>query len=837
MNMEKLKKIVNKYGFIFVFFIGMLLCFWKKDSYLQTTIVLNPDSQIVFSTENVLEQTWQPHVKKITEISIPYSASDTFKADLKLEVFSDDRTELLVTKIIEKEFVKDEHGFINFVFDELRVTLGERYRIQISFENAEMETYILVDSGRNYMGCSIDGQECNEAAAMNITFVKNSRIFWLFAIMFPVVSFSFLFMVLWERKWEEVIALAAIISIFPMYCLGLMEHLTGGIAVTYILAAAALVAAIYLYSKNEKDWRAFVSPGLIVWGILVVVILITCQGIWLARWDEYSHWGLAVKDMFYYDSFAKHYDTTVMLPRYVPFSTLAEYLYIYMNGLFSEDIIYVAFQIMLLNGIIIICHIANKKRRYIVPAVTAMIFVPIIFFRDVSSCIYVDPMLAIFAFYVLACYFGEKSSFFNWLRIFAGLFALVTTKDMGFAIAGLLTLIMMADTIYAQWRNRKLEVGKLVMPFCSLLGVVIFFMSWQIYLTIPYDIPMETDKMNEVQEINSGTTKKVQDSVEASGISIEGIKDFLTLKGEGYQYLSVKNYIVKLFDGDAYFIGNIGISCMDISIVLLVLTCLLGYIGVWGKWKYTMLSFGMFSFVASIVYYAFLELLYVFTFTQDEALTSASYERYIGSILCGEIITFIYILFQKLVETNDREKVAYGLALGLSAFIVIAVPFKNFVVTNREISVAEHMKYGFSDMEEVLRSFSKRGEKVYFVCNNSNGGSYFMFRNSASPLHVPYRKVNLAVSEERVQQYKEMYENLGATMKARSILTVEQWKEELKECDYVFVMITDWIFEQDYAEVFEDIETLDNGTFYKVVDNNGDISLSFIGQVPVRGYY
>ncbi len=47
-------------------------------------------------------------------------------------------------------------------------------------------------------------------------------------------------------------------------------------------------------------------------------------------------------------------------------------------------------------------------------------------------------------FYVLICYFSEKMSAFNLLRIAGGLFALSTTKDMGMVIAGLITMIMLA---------------------------------------------------------------------------------------------------------------------------------------------------------------------------------------------------------------------------------------------------------------------------------------------------------------------------------------------------------------------------------------------------------
>ena len=86
-----MKKILQKNWFFFILLLGMAAVFAKRYIYLPTDVVSHPDSQIRFSTQDgVLEQTWQPTVKVITGIDMPYYAEDDFSCDVQLKIFSDD---------------------------------------------------------------------------------------------------------------------------------------------------------------------------------------------------------------------------------------------------------------------------------------------------------------------------------------------------------------------------------------------------------------------------------------------------------------------------------------------------------------------------------------------------------------------------------------------------------------------------------------------------------------------------------------------------------------------------------------------------------------------------
>ena len=76
--MEIIWKIRKNWGFG-VIFLGIVFLFFRRYVYLPMAVVSQPDSQISFSTQDgVMEQTWQPTVKGITGVKIPYFSEDDF---------------------------------------------------------------------------------------------------------------------------------------------------------------------------------------------------------------------------------------------------------------------------------------------------------------------------------------------------------------------------------------------------------------------------------------------------------------------------------------------------------------------------------------------------------------------------------------------------------------------------------------------------------------------------------------------------------------------------------------------------------------------------------------
>ncbi|MCI8357942.1 MAG: hypothetical protein HFI51_07335 [Lachnospiraceae bacterium] len=880
--MKNIKNFVKKNILFILLAAAVLLTVILRNSSFSIPIVSEPDSEIEFSTEQtVLEQTWQPNVKNIIGIRIPYVSTADFTADLRLTIYSDHYTEILASAEQQGVFRAGEEGVLELHFPKCSIVPGERLRIQFDFAAVSGEGALLIASGSRYGGCMIDGSAYKGAAAFEILSEKPSLPFKLLAIGGPFAAFSLLFMLLWNRKWEECVGLSMFAIVSLLYAAGLFDKLPAGMILVYVSAGIAFFASIYLFHKKKIQVKSLYSPALIVYGLLCVLIVLNCRGAWFARWDEYSHWGLAVKDMFFYDSFAKHVNTTVMIPRYVPFTTLIEYFFVFAEGLFSQEMVYIAYQTAMLNILIDICGIGRKRKLYLLPAAAIMVLLPVIFFGDVYNCIYVDPMLAVLMAYVLICYYTEGLRGFNLLRILGGLMALTLTKDMGMVIAGLLTAVMIADSLYhALHRKKKIAVSLLGPCGCALFVLGIYF-SWQIYMGIPAKAPVseaaaanqgitetsaeskddaenptmlagiyeETASASEsftgeleadgeealFQDAEEEMELSFQSTASAAGITLDGILGLLRHDDGGYRYQAIKNFLIMMFDGESFRFGNFGISYVDLYIVLLLLIGGLWLAGFWGNWTDKMLSFGIFTFLAGMCYSLVLELLYLFAFSMGEALMLASHERYLGSFIGGVVIAFAALLVSRAAETvPENRRRSLTVMSVLTAGIIICTPVEAFVMKNMDTQIQEEHIAGNQAIEEAFRSVSTRGESVYMVCSESRGYSYFIFKNVVSPVMTPYSEYDIYASEEDYAKQQDIRRKQGEeTEGTERIISCDTWKEQLRGAQYVFLYHTGEVFKESYAELFADSSTIEDGAFYRVWQTEDGVSLELIGKVDV----
>lgn len=837
--------------FFLILLVGIICIFVKRYAYLPVSVVSNPDSQIAFCTTDVtLEQTWQPEIKAITGVQVPYYAENDFSCDVQLKILSDDYSEVLVeTTQGNCTFVAGTTGNIDFAFDRTAVTQGERYRIQISLLNADSEGTLQIASGSNYGGCCVSGKEMNQAAALKITFAKYSKLFWLMAVWLPLLGISLLLMTLTDRKWEETVGVPILLEGIILYIFGLLEHLTLGVATVYALTALCFVVAVILYNKKNMTMRNLLSPGFFLYCALFLVILITSSGDWLGYRDEMRHWGIAVRDMFYYDAFAKHSGTTLILPRYLPFAALIEYLFAYMNGLFSEDILFIAYQTFALSMLIILCRPLQKKsgRKLLIPVLVTMICIPVIFFHNISNTIMVDSLLAAVSAYVLLCYYGEEMTWFNRMRIILGLIAMPLIKDMGLAFAGLTALIMFGDTLVGQIKEKKFRIKEPACVVGYVVLIIIAYFSWQFYFNMPVQSASETAEVNEIAEEAEGTEILQEESVSPAieeesasigGITIDGLVRVLSGEGEEYQYQVTRNFLTELFEGETYSFGLFKISFFDWMALLTFGILSLSYFGCWKEDKIRMLTLAGVSLIAACLLCAFLQITYWFTFSKYEALDLTSMDRYLAPFACAITIVVFYLACVAVFDGQNSSRKKKYLIFAMTAFFAVSMPVEGIVTEGKDIegNTTDVITYGHDSLIEILRSVARRGERAYFICSNSDGYTEYVFRNAACPIVSEHKGWNIVASQEMYDKQYELYGRENIDDNVASVLPAEDWEEELQNCQYVVVFHADELFKQSYGEVFKETE-IEDGSVYRVINESGDVTLSKIGTTGIKGWH
>ncbi|SFH53460.1 hypothetical protein SAMN05216405_4003 [Lachnospiraceae bacterium NLAE-zl-G231] len=843
-------KIIKKNILFILLVIVSLFCFLKKDTSFTESVVLHVDSNLIFTTGTSMSQSWAPTGKKINNVSLPYMAASDFSSDITLKIVKDgssaNQKPLVDAAINDVVFHSGETGQLTFNFNTLSLKPGERYVFIFDYAEASNNGKLRIPSSVEYDGCYLNGIATGQGIALQISSVKSSHIFWLYSVFMPILSLSMFFMLIFKRKFEEVVALSLSIIVGVLYIAGLFNHLESGIYTLYVLAFIFCFVSAYIYNCTHTDWRQLLSPGLFVFGIFIIIILIYNNNIYRARWDEYTHWGLAVKDMFYFNSFAKHVNSTVMLPWYPPFITLFQYYMEYSNGLFTEELLYIAFQISILSFLIItVRNVYKSNLKYLLPGLSIILFIPIIFFPDIYNSVYVDPLLAIYAAFILTCYYTEPISVFNFLRIAGGLFALTLTKEMGAPIAGLLVIIFFLDTIY---RNKKL-FSKTILTSCAFLILVfVFFFSWRIYLAVPAPQPDIENNTELAYEQNSSEEGNIPPTVTASptttaGFTLQNISNLFTKKAPEWNYKCIKNFIHAMFSENCYNLGIIAVSVLDVFFLLLLASTLLPRTAFF-KNDHNLFSLCFFGVLCGFPYLIFLLLSYLFAFSQTEALMLHSYPRYCGSYVTGIVLAMMMYIFIKLCEAaNESDSKKSSLSkncwiVSLSLFLILSIitPLENFVIRNMDTETPPEYVYGRDEFSSILNSFSARSEKIYIVCNNSTGFSYYIFRNYASPLQTQEGAWSLYSSKEDYLKYQKAYPEHSDS--SPTVVTPKEWEKQLStQYDYVFLLHPNELFSDMYFSIFEDPSTIGDGTFYRVKKLKDDnIQLSYIGKIGIKAY-
>lgn len=390
-------------------------------------------------------------------------------------------------------------------------------------------------------------------------------------------------------------------------------------------------------------------------------------------------------------------------------------------------------------------------------------------------------------------------------------------------MAGIVVMMMLADTLLTK-RNKKKSY---LMIIKSTVLVCLYFISWQFFL-----------RSTVISESAVKDDARKFSAVAASGITFDRILDFFKGVGPEYQYEVAKNYIKILFSEETFSLGTLRFPYIDLLIFFFLILCFFVKWRNEEKSKNRIYSFGICMLVGGIVYSMFLLLTYLFSFSKHEALLASSHSRYLGSWICGmAIVVFGLFCEQYREETTYLQSQKRGdfiIAL-LGALLVIITPVENLYIKNMDTETPEELVYGYEDIAEITRSFADKSERIYFLCNGSNGYSSLLFRNYVLPMKIYWG--NLYVSKEAFrEQMQHNAENGKEFDSTGRICTIDEWSSDLERCEYLFIFHPNEVFAESYNILFEEPETVDDGTFYKVMKTDSGIKLSYIGKVGVKEY-
>lgn len=610
---------------------------------------------------------------------------------------------------------------------------------------------------------------------------------------------------IFNKKIDITVPISIMLIVLIIYPFGFFNRLEIGVYVVEGISAVCLLYLIYKFIKSIINksvldfFKNLLTPGMAVYILFYIFFIFINKDRLLSNWDEFSHWGLIVKNMFSFDSYGTNIETTLRYKGYPPFTSICEYFTQKVVNSYSEGRIIVSMNLIYISMVLpVFRNIDWKKGLSKLLIYVPLIFIlPLLMYSDFYTTIYVDAILGIFMAYILYTYFTMEDGLAKNLSICLGLISLTLIKTAGSGLAIFIIAIIFIDILYKYKKdkeNKKIFHKKLIYLLIYLVCFIIGKYSWELHLIL------------------TNTTE----AWNTEGVSINNIISLITGNDVAYRYTVIKNFIKQFFLVPIDF-GSGQLTNFTILLVFVLYGAYTIYLiyrkkdgDVYKRYILTEIMLVVFY----LIYMISMLVLYLFTFSEYEALRLASYTRYSYITLIGMFTFNTLLICDNLLEIK-KDKINYIiLCIIILAVLPINKVFNLLVNNNESINEAIEIRAQYSKIQEYKKVLTRQ-DMVYYISCGSNGFDFnvsnyeFVPTKFASPagysLGPPRYEGDLKSKDTSVDQLESVLIEDGFT--------------------YVYIYKADEIFKEKYAELFESEERIKNETLYKINKNGNDVEL------------
>lgn len=792
--------------------------------FLKTTgevSITSETNDVVYLTanQNKLLQAWQAESKNTEGVRFPIDREQSANLYGKVNLLlKEEMTEEYISRAeinLEELEGKDE---CIFTLPEIQLELGRRYYFQIEMDSMQKDTILAFRTHSDYGGLTVNGKEVQGAMAGIIEYEKTGNIIWLLRICLMFGGISFLLMLLFDRKFEEVLALTVGMIFVYAYLWGIFGKLEFGVQSAFIIGMIAAICVPVTARYKKKRWRELISPGLLAfWGLFFIYFILD-RNVVAGKVDDLNHWQLCVRDMWYFDSYSYHPGSTLIAMRYTPGFATVEYLFTYLYGTYREGILLLACHTIGFSMLsILYTKISWRRWHKAIPVTVLVAGLPLLIYQVHFGILYVDAYLGIIGAYILICYFTEEHSAFNLLRITFASTLLIMTKEMGVVIAATTYLMIFIDIRLKEKRWMNFFRSRMTISYFRSGCISLFsFITWQIYILIAgkkygmgngmldlLSVSQNAEntgikEMESIQLVSAAETGALNDAIIQS-VNIAGVAEATPLE-------TIKEMLEWLLTSREF----LGLSYVELTLVIILLCAAFGVCGLYHKLEIPMKQIIVSLLIGTVLYVTFLAICYIFLFQEASAIPAA--RRYMGSYLLLFFITILGILIVKVNTVEEKAGWKQPLVWIFSLFVIINIPSNHpFYTTEENFGLYFTTWKNHQTIGEVFKSFADKEEKVYYVeYQNSNlvpQYNYLTFANAV----VPNLTQGLGKGWKPIAGVEAPYRSYAVEYSAN------EWEELLKEeYKYVYLRYVEPYFIDTYGELFEKPEEIVNGNIYRV---------------------
>ncbi len=621
-----------------------------------------------------------------------------------------------------------------------------------------------------------------------------------------------------SRPYERALPAAALLAVLVLYLFGLLGVLRAGVYAVYALglfSGAYCVRGAMRDRKNGKALSVSISPAAMVALVAVPVICFVSRGRLLTIWDEFSHWGTVVKNMYLLDAFGSAPSSTAIFKAYPPSISLLQYYFMRLEPSFTEATLFRAKDFLTVSLLMpFFAGVTWKDGKRLLLLIMIVFALPLIDYYYFYRCILVDGVMGLLFLYALASYWdADGLDAFSFSSLSLGIFALALSKESGYGFAALALLILFADWVLAR-RGKRAEKapdlplsGKgtgLLMRFLPLLPVLALLfavLSWK----LSFRSSGAADYWNAAAALSPARV------LEGLANPAPYQKDVFERFFSALFALRDDTYAVRL-SPFLWIVLPVSAACLahraepdegvKKRIARLTALLLLGY----ALWLLALL----FS--------------YLFLFADFEALNLDGLERYSSTYQLGMFGFSVYLLVTSWRRGAGKNLIS-SLALLLCAELML---FSFSDLAKATLVAPQYNRYTQTQREELpdvpdfAAFLDPARDRVCLIAQQADntGLAYYYARYMATPVYVG------VVESWSVGQKRDENDDWTAAF------TESEWTRALYESDYTYLYLlrVDDAFIEAFGAAFPDKAGIADGALYKIVRSGGVMTLT---KVPV----
>lgn len=608
------------------------------------------------------------------------------------------------------------------------------------------------------------------------------------------------------RRFGELAPLCLGSAAVLAYLLGLANIL---VAAPWLFGAGAAAGWIYLATRfalrpgeggRPGFVKRFLQPDTVAFTAALALLWWICRGRCFVAWDEFSHWGLALKGMLLENKLPCLTSVQDGFKEYPPAASLFQYILLKASGLgLQEDAALFAQGIFALSFLFYPLHRLEGKRGWqVLPAATlGLFFLPLMLYPNFYTETTADGLLGIlWGFLPLVWFLGRKGRLEQALLAVAAA-QLCLTKSTGPLLAALALAVMLLPV-----KNSNMRLNARLKALWPAAAAAIFTAgSWELLLALA----------------------QVPQRWSPQGLTLENLWQLFVYHQPGWRVQVILSYWSNLA-GDWNYGGLPFLSFPFLAFFLIggALTAL-----VWklcAKAERPSLVTAMAGMGAALALYVLFVLAgYLFWFTEEEALILASLSRYLNAGVLACLLVLAGYGLTALSRLRLRGVVT-GTAATALLWVLLTSPDPWGVVSKilqapAEAAVTVETVAPYRDAADRLRALpaDENGRlPVYLIAQGDAGLAQLRLNYELAPLYLDGHATSIGTPYGDGDLW---------TLEC----TAEEWAEALdKSYQYVYLYKVDSQFAAQFLPLFDGDASIVNGNLLQVETTDAGVHLKVI---------